>query len=330
MRDEHVIHRTFKELEPSAGEFDQHTNVFYSTYEMEDEANPSPSPTAVVVGTGPLRLGNGTSCDYFVANTLRELRDHGYQTVIINDNPSSVTLAPMLARKRYLEPLQSENIRAVLDVEHPKVVLIPASRHELIDQLGPIAKNIQIAEIPEDQRPTSLTVGEPLDSFNALFDGQLIYPLGITADLQSTDDLSYQPTAQRFPARLTPHDFALLEKQGGQAISEQNAPGLYQVVFVHRFDGTFKQLLVQHMPLPEIAFLSKVLKLNLPGITVRMALGRLDGDALNEALVPKGETKMAVYRAVFPFKSLHLVHEKPTINRVLGGQMQFLSNDDFE
>ena len=93
------------------------------------------------------------------------------------------------------------------------------------------------------------------------------------------------------------------------AISEQKAPGLYQVVFVHRFDGTFKQLLVQHMPLPEIAFLSKVLKLNLPGITVRMALGRLDGDALNEALVPKGETKMAVYRAVFPFKSLHLVHE---------------------
>ena len=93
-----------------------------------------------------------------------------------------------------------------LDVEHPEVVLIPASRHELIDQLGPIAKNIQIAEIPEDQRPTSLTVGEPLDSFNALFDGQLIYPLGITADLQSTDDLSYQPTAQRFPARLTPHD----------------------------------------------------------------------------------------------------------------------------
>lgn len=129
---------------------------------------------------------------------------------------------------------------------------------------------------------------------------------------------------------MTPHDFALLEKQGGQAISEQNAPGLYQVVFVHRFDGTFKQLLVQHMPLPEIAFLSKVLKLNLPGITVRMALGRLDGDALNEALVPKGETKMAVYRAVFPFKSLHLVHEKPTINRVLGGQMQFLSDDDFE
>ncbi len=175
---------------------------------------------------GTIELGNGTSCDYFVANTLRELRDHGYQTVIINDNPSSVTLAPMLARKRYLEPLQSENIRAVLDVEHPEVVLIPASRHELIDQLGPIAKNIQIAEIPEDQRPTSLTVGEPLDSFNALFDGQLIYPLGITADLQSTDDLSYQPTAQRFPARLTPHDFALLEKQGGQAISEQKAPGL--------------------------------------------------------------------------------------------------------
>ncbi len=62
-----------------------------------------------------------------------------------------------------------------------------------------------------------------------------------------------------------------------------------------------------------------------------MALGRLDGDALNEALVPKGETKMAVfYGAVFPFKSLHLVHEKPTINRVLGGQMQFLSDDDFE
>ena len=61
-----------------------------------------------------------------------------------------------------------------------------------------------------------------------------------------------------------------------------------------------------------------------------MALGRLDGDALNEALIPNGTTKMAVYRAVFPFKSLHLKHQKPTINRVLGGQMQFLNGEDFD
>lgn len=328
LRDEHGIHRTFKELEPSAGEFEQHTNLFYSTYEMEDEAVPSTTPTAVVVATGPLRLGNGTASDYFIASSLRELNEHGYHTVIVNDNPNSVTLSPMLSHKRYLEPLQSENIRAVLDVEHPDVILIPASRRELIEQLGPVAQNIQVVEIPEDRRTSSLVSADLLDVFNALYDGKKVYPLGITADLQSANDLNYRATAQRFPARLAMPATKLIIQSGSEAIKQMTTPGLYQVVFAHRVDDSYKLKQVQPLSLPETAFLSKVLKINLPGLLVRMALDQLDNDDLAIFLAPRSFERSAVYRATFPFKSLHLKNTKPTVNRVLGATMQFMTFDN--
>src|SRR5699024_9151760 len=87
---DHQLLTKYKEIEPSAGEFDQHTNSFYSAYEEENEISRTSQPSALVIGTGGLRLGLSNSGDYFVAMMLKELHNEGFNNVVVNSNPSSV------------------------------------------------------------------------------------------------------------------------------------------------------------------------------------------------------------------------------------------------
>lgn len=315
---DHQLLTKYKEIEPSAGEFDQHTNSFYSAYEEENEISRTSQPSALVIGTGGLRLGLSNSGDYFVAMMLKELHNEGFNNVIVNSNPSSVTFNPELAEKRYVEPVTIENILQILRIEQPQYLFIPASYSKLLKSLQNYDLDVKIIVIPDELPTTAASSDRQRYSFNYVYDGNYAYPLGTMTDLFSPIALNYQSTALRYPADLPSSTCQNLNDQASVAVLKLEQPGLYQVIFEEN-DGEFNLIKVQPLSLPEVAFLSKALHISLPGIFTQLFTGKFD-----KMLEPKPVSGIVNYRATFPFKALRVKGGIPARNRVIGAQMQFL------
>ena len=315
---DHQLLTKYKEIEPSAGEFDQHTNRFYSAYEEENEISRTSQPNALVIGTGGLRLGLSNSGDYFVAMMLKELHNEGFNNVIVNSNPSSVTFNPELAEKRYVEPVTIENILQILRIEQPQYLFIPASYSKLLKSLQNYDLDVKIIVIPDELPTTAASSDRQRYSFNYVYDGNYAYPLGTMTDLFSPIALNYQSTALRYPADLPSSTYQNLNDQASVAVLKLEQPGLYQVIFEEN-DGEFNLIKVQPLSLPEVAFLSKALHISLPGIFTQLFTGKFD-----KMLEPKPVSGIVNYRATFPFKALRVKGGIPARNRVIGAQMQFL------
>lgn len=315
---DHQLLTKYKEIEPSAGEFNQHTNSFYSAYEEENEISRTSQPSALVIGTGGLRLGLSNSGDYFVAMMLKELHNEGFNNVIVNSNPSSVTFNPELAEKRYVEPVTIENILQILRIEQPQYLFIPASYSKLLKSLQNYDLDVKIIVIPDELPTTAASSDRQRYSFNYVYDGNYAYPLGTMTDLFSPIALNYQSTALRYPADLPSSTYQNLNDQASVAVLKLEQPGLYQVIFEEN-DGEFNLIKVQPLSLPEVAFLSKALHISLPGIFTQLFTGKFD-----KMLEPKPVSGIVNYRATFPFKALRVKGGIPARNRVIGAQMQFL------
>ena len=315
---DHQLLTKYKEIEPSAGEFDQHTNSFYSAYEEENEISRTSQPNALVIGTGGLRLGLSNSGDYFVAMMLKELHNEGFNNVIVNSNPSSVTFNPELAEKRYVEPVTIENILQILRIEQPQYLFIPTSYDKLLKSLQNYDLDVKIVIIPDELPTTAASSDKQRYSFNYVYDGNYAYSLGTMTDLFSPIALNYQSTALRYPADLPSSTYQNLNDQASIAVLKMEQPGLYQVIF-EEDDGEFSLIKVQPLSLPEVAFLSKALHISLPGIFTQLFTGKFD-----KMLEPKPVSGIVNYRATFPFKALRVKGGIPARNRVIGAQMQFL------
>ncbi|UNL39857.1 ATP-grasp domain-containing protein [Limosilactobacillus reuteri] len=315
---DHQLLTKYKEIEPSAGEFDQHTNSFYSAYEEENEISRTSQPSALVIGTGSLRLGLSNSGDYFVAMMLKELHNEGFNNVVVNSNPSSVTFDPELAEKRYVEPATIENILQILRIEQPQYLFIPTSYDKLLKSLQNYDLDVKIVIIPDELPTTAASSDRQRYSFNYVYDGNYAYPLGTMTDLFSPIALNYQSTALRYPADLPSSTYQNLNDQASIAVLKMEQPGLYQVIFEEN-DGEFNLMKVQPLSLPEVSFLSKALHISLPGIFTQLFTGKFD-----KMLEPKPVSGIVNYRATFPFKALRVKGGIPARNRVIGAQMQFL------
>lgn len=315
---DHQLLTKYKEIEPSAGEFDQHTNSFYSAYEEENEISRTSQPSALVIGTGGLRLGLSNSGDYFVAMMLKELHNEGFNNVIVNSNPSSVTFNPELAEKRYVEPVTIENILQILRIEQPQYLFIPTSYDKLLKSLQNYDLDVKIVVIPDELPTTAASSDKQRYSFNYVYDGNYAYSLGTMTDLFSPIALNYQSTALRYPADLPSSTYQNLNDQASIAVLKMGQPGLYQAIF-EEDDGEFSLIKVQPLSLPEVAFLSKALHISLPGIFTQLFTGKFD-----KMLEPKPVSGIVNYRATFPFKALRVKGGIPARNRVIGAQMQFL------
>lgn len=171
LRHEHQINRVYKEVDPSAGEFDQQTNSFYSTFEIENESQPSHKPVAVIVGSGVRKLGNGTANDFLIGLMMHGLKAHGYNTVVIDNNPNSIVLSSLYSDKRYIEPLISETVEDIINLENPELILVPANQPQLIANLQEdMGDDPRMVLLPvEDQE--DVVSSAPLLEYNALYDG---------------------------------------------------------------------------------------------------------------------------------------------------------------
>ncbi|RKG92984.1 carbamoyl-phosphate synthase large subunit [Corallococcus sp. CA053C] len=114
----------YKRVDTCAGEFEAYTPFFYSTYEEEDEAAPTARRKILILGSGPIRIGQGIEFDYCCVHAAFALREAGYETVMVNCNPETVSTDPDTADRLYLEPVTLEDVLAVVERERPEGVIV--------------------------------------------------------------------------------------------------------------------------------------------------------------------------------------------------------------
>ncbi|HWP34594.1 MAG TPA: carbamoyl-phosphate synthase large subunit [Thermodesulfobacteriota bacterium] len=118
------IRPTFKMVDTCAAEFEARTPYLYSTYETEDEAPPTDRRKVVILGSGPNRIGQGIEFDYCCVHGVLALREAGYETVMVNCNPETVSTDYDISDRLYFEPLTFEDVFAVLERERPVGVIL--------------------------------------------------------------------------------------------------------------------------------------------------------------------------------------------------------------
>ncbi|MFU2204402.1 carbamoyl-phosphate synthase large subunit [Streptococcus hyovaginalis] len=114
----------YKMVDTCAAEFDSSTPYFYSTYEWENESLLSDKESVLVLGSGPIRIGQGVEFDYATVHSVKAIQAAGYEAIIMNSNPETVSTDFSVSDKLYFEPLTFEDVMNVIDLEQPKGVVV--------------------------------------------------------------------------------------------------------------------------------------------------------------------------------------------------------------
>jgi carbamoyl-phosphate synthase large subunit len=114
----------YKTVDTCGGEFLALTPYHYSTYEEEDEVRPSPRPRVMILGAGPNRIGQGIEFDYACVHAAYALRDAGFEAVMVNSNPETVSTDYDTSSRLYFEPVSAEDVLAVCQAERPDGVIV--------------------------------------------------------------------------------------------------------------------------------------------------------------------------------------------------------------
>ncbi len=135
------IRPSYKMVDTCAGEFAAETPYFYSTYEAEDEVAVSNRPKALVLGSGPIRIGQGIEFDYCSVHAVLGLKEEGVEAIIVNNNPETVSTDFDTADKLYFEPLTAESVLAIVEKERPLGVIVQFGGQTAINLAEPLAKH---------------------------------------------------------------------------------------------------------------------------------------------------------------------------------------------
>ena len=130
---------TYKMVDTCAAEFEAFTPYYYSTYAQEDEVAVSEQKKVLVLGSGPIRIGQGIEFDYCSVHSVWALKELGYETIIINNNPETVSTDFDTSDKLYFEPLTLEDVLNVIDKEQPEGVIVQFGGQTAINLAGPLA-----------------------------------------------------------------------------------------------------------------------------------------------------------------------------------------------
>ncbi|WP_404358690.1 carbamoyl-phosphate synthase large subunit [Cytobacillus firmus] len=123
-RKEQAIEPVYKMVDTCAAEFESETPYFYGTYEDENESEVSGRKSVVVLGSGPIRIGQGVEFDYSTVHAVWAIKEAGYEAIIINNNPETVSTDFSISDKLYFEPLTIEDVMHIIDLEKPEGVVV--------------------------------------------------------------------------------------------------------------------------------------------------------------------------------------------------------------
>lgn len=140
LRREHGLRPVYKMVDTCAAEFEASTPYYYSTYETENEVIESSKEKVVVLGSGPIRIGQGIEFDYSTVHAVWAIQKAGYEAVIINNNPETVSTDFNTSDRLYFEPLFFEDVMNVIEQEKPVGVIVQFGGQTAINLAAPLAK----------------------------------------------------------------------------------------------------------------------------------------------------------------------------------------------
>ncbi len=134
------IFPVYKMIDSCASEFDSYIPYFYSTYEDEQESIISDKKKIIVLGSGPIRIGQGVEFDYSTVHAIKTIKEYGYEAIIINNNPETVSTDYTTSDKLYFEPLTVEDVMNIILHENPEGVIASLGGQTAINLAEPLMK----------------------------------------------------------------------------------------------------------------------------------------------------------------------------------------------
>ena len=174
------LRSTFKSVDTCAAEFEAGTPYYYKTYEQEDEVAPTDKPKAMILGAGPNRIGQGIEFDYCCVHAAYALSDMGYETIMVNCNPETVSTDYDTSDRLYFEPLTFEDVMDICDAEKPAGVVVTFGGQTPLK----LAHALEEAGVPiMGTKPEAIDLAEDRKRFSAVLDKLgIAYPAAGTAD----------------------------------------------------------------------------------------------------------------------------------------------------
>ena len=130
----------YKMVDTCAAEFEATTPYYYSTYEVENEVTETTKQKVLVLGSGPIRIGQGIEFDYSTVHAVWAIQKAGYEAVIINNNPETVSTDFSTSDRLYFEPLFFEDVMNVIEQEKPIGVIVQFGGQTAINLAAPLTK----------------------------------------------------------------------------------------------------------------------------------------------------------------------------------------------
>lgn len=166
----------YKMVDTCSAEFYSKTPYFYSTYEEENESIPSNRNKVLVLGSGPIRIGQGVEFDYATVHSVIAIKEMGYEAIIMNNNPETVSTDFSISDKLYFEPLTIEDVMHVINLEKPVGVIVQFGGQTAINLAEGLAR-LGVPILGTDLK--AIDTAEDRDKFEALLDElQLLRPVG--------------------------------------------------------------------------------------------------------------------------------------------------------
>ena len=191
LRKQHHLVATFKMVDTCGAEFVARTPYFYATYERDCEANPSDVKKIMILGGGPNRIGQGIEFDYCCVHAAFALKDDGYQTIMVNCNPETVSTDYDTSDRLYFEPLTFEDVMNIVEVEKPDGAIVQFGGQTPLNLAVPLAE----AGVPIlGTSPDSIDRAEDRKRFQELL--QLLKlrqpPNGIATSLAAAREIAHR------------------------------------------------------------------------------------------------------------------------------------------
>ena len=173
------IHRVYKRVDTCAAEFPATTPYLYSTYGTEDESEPTQRRKVLILGSGPNRIGQGIEFDYCCVHAAFELTEMGFETIMANCNPETVSTDYDTSDRLYFEPLTLEHVMAIVRREQPDGVIVQLGGQTPLK----LARGLEAAGVPIwGTSPDAIDLAEDRKRFGALLQEEgILQPLGDTA-----------------------------------------------------------------------------------------------------------------------------------------------------
>ena len=140
-RKENNIFPVYKKIDSCAGEFESDNGYLYSTYKQYNESVVSDNKKIIVLGSGPIRIGQGVEFDYSTVHAIWAIREAGYEAIIINNNPETVSTDYSVSDKLYFEPLCYEDVKNIIELEKPLGVVVSLGGQTAINLASDLEKH---------------------------------------------------------------------------------------------------------------------------------------------------------------------------------------------